>query len=102
MEKKSVVYEFSLSAPYPDENGLSMQGTSYRIESWNGLARAYDVKEAVEYILRHEKIKKVFDYNNLNIEKIIEGINTKQETVTLMIVVEDSLTVNFNVRKQQQ
>lgn len=102
MENKSIVYEFSLSAPYPDENGVSMQGTAYRIESWQGKARADNVKEATGYILRHETIKKVFEYNNLQIEEIINGVKDSQAYLQSIIVLNDTgLTVNLVVKQEE-
>lgn len=102
MEKKSIMYEFNLSAPYPDQDGVTMQNTAYRIESWKGEARASDVQDATAYILRYELIKKVFEHNNLDVEEIIKNLNPSHNEIQTIFVVNDlGLTVNLGVKEKQ-
>lgn len=95
-------YTFSASGPLPDENGVIMQGTAYRVDGCSGELLAHDMKQATSITLNVPKIKAIADYNNIDIEPLIAQVNPNQDNVLSLIALDTGMTVSFTITKKEE
>jgi hypothetical protein len=100
MTSELITYTCSASGPLPDENGVIMQGTAYRVQSYSGESRAYDIKEASGYFLNAPAIKALADYNKVEVDHMLAQINPNVPTVLSMLPLENGMTFTFAISKK--
>lgn len=101
MNSKLNVYNFNVSGPFPDENGKIMQGTAFRVESLKGRVSAYDTKQAVMFFLNCPQVKAIADYNKIDIEPIINGVNPNNPNMLSIVILDNGLTVSFSLLEKE-
>lgn len=101
MSKKLLTYTFSVSGPLPDENGVIMQGTAYRVQRLNGEALAYDTKHAMEMVLSNEQVKEIADYNKINTQTVIDGTKAEEPSMVSITFLENGLAVSFSLKEKE-
>lgn len=99
MNKPLLKYNFTASGPLPDENGVIKQGTAVRIAQLRGEVRAYDTKEAADWFLKCPEVKAIADYNNIDINSIIEGTDPAAPELMTLVMLEEGSVVAFQMKK---
>lgn len=95
-------YTFSASGPLPDENGVIMQGTAYRVDGCSGELLAHDMKQATSIALNVPLIKAIADYNKIDIEPLIAQVNPSQDNVLSLLPLDTGMTVSFSLSKKEE
>ena len=100
MTAQLLTYTFSVSGPFPDENGVINEGTAIRVAGFSGEARAYNIQEATGYVLNNPTVKALAEYNGIDIETIIGGTNPTESQMLSLSLLDNGMSVCFSVKQK--